>query len=170
MAIDSGSSPTTRLLTLLNVSATKAGKRKRTFEDSKPTEKLNKRRAVQFAAAGEDNDASSAEQCIESQEQETSVETATERDEEDLEDGPQDKTDPYEEHFGAKSMLCTETAREAVARRAWSASRRRCGKLGNVVESLPVGSESSDGLTEPHLSEKLKTALKARQTKLPRGI
>ncbi len=50
MAIDDSSSTTTRLLTLLNVSATKAGKRKRTYEDSKPVEKLNKRRAVQFAA------------------------------------------------------------------------------------------------------------------------
>ena len=51
MAIDGSSSTTTRLLTLLNVSATKTGKRKRAFyEESKPTEKLNKKRAVQFSS------------------------------------------------------------------------------------------------------------------------
>lgn len=48
MAIDRGSDTTTQLLTLLNVSATRSGKRKWNPEDSKPGEKLNKRRAVQF--------------------------------------------------------------------------------------------------------------------------
>ena len=61
MAIADSSSATTRLLTLLNVSATKAGKRKRAYEDSKPVEKLNKRRAVQFAAPGEANASGSEE-------------------------------------------------------------------------------------------------------------
>ena len=60
MAIDESSSTTTRLLTLLNVSATKAGKRKRVYEESKPSEKLNKKRAVVFAAS-ENESGSSAE-------------------------------------------------------------------------------------------------------------
>lgn len=53
MAIDEDANTTTRLLTLLNVSATKANKRKRTFEESKPSEKLNKKRTVQIAAPTE---------------------------------------------------------------------------------------------------------------------
>jgi U3 small nucleolar RNA-associated protein 25 len=40
---------TTKLLTLLNVSAVKIGKRKRTFETSDPVVKLNKKRSVKFA-------------------------------------------------------------------------------------------------------------------------
>ena len=48
MAIDRGNETTTQLLTLLNVSATKAGKRKWILDDAKPVEKLNKRRNVQF--------------------------------------------------------------------------------------------------------------------------
>jgi U3 small nucleolar RNA-associated protein 25 len=48
MAIDGGNEATTQLLTLLNVSATKAGKRKWILDDTKPAEKLNKRRNVQF--------------------------------------------------------------------------------------------------------------------------
>ena len=50
MTIDGSSSTTTRLLTLLNVSATKANKRKRVYiEENQPTEKLNKKRATQFS-------------------------------------------------------------------------------------------------------------------------
>lgn len=48
MAIDRGNETTTQLLTLLNVSATKAGKRKWILDDARPSEKLNKRRNVQF--------------------------------------------------------------------------------------------------------------------------
>ena len=48
MAIDRGNETTTQLLTLLNVSATKAGKRKWILDDTRPSEKLNKRRSVQF--------------------------------------------------------------------------------------------------------------------------
>lgn len=48
MAIDKGSEVTTKLLTLLNVSATKVGKRKWSSEVSRPSEKLNKRRVVAF--------------------------------------------------------------------------------------------------------------------------
>ena len=50
MTIDGSSSTTTRLLTLLNVSATKANKRQRVYiEENQPTEKLNKKRATQFS-------------------------------------------------------------------------------------------------------------------------
>ena len=48
MAIDRGNETTTQLLTLLNVSATKAGKRKWILDDARPAEKLNKRRNVQL--------------------------------------------------------------------------------------------------------------------------
>jgi hypothetical protein len=44
--MEDGNSITTRLLTLLNVSATKIGKRKRTEQDFIPSEKLNKRKST----------------------------------------------------------------------------------------------------------------------------
>lgn len=48
--MDDGNSVTTKLLTLLNVSATKIGKRKRTYEDHFiPSDKLNKRKSASFA-------------------------------------------------------------------------------------------------------------------------
>jgi U3 small nucleolar RNA-associated protein 25 len=49
MTMDDGNSVTTKLLTLLNVSATKIGKRKRAGDDFVPAEKLNKRKSISFA-------------------------------------------------------------------------------------------------------------------------
>jgi U3 small nucleolar RNA-associated protein 25 len=50
--MDDGNSTTTRLITLLNISAVKTGKRKRLFDDdSAPVRKLNKRKSVLFADA-----------------------------------------------------------------------------------------------------------------------
>ena len=48
MGLDRGNETTTQLLTLLNVSATKAGKRKWESDEPRPKEKLNKRRVVLF--------------------------------------------------------------------------------------------------------------------------
>lgn len=47
--MDDGNSVTTKLLTLLNVSATRIGKRKRPQDDFVPSEKLNKRKSITFA-------------------------------------------------------------------------------------------------------------------------
>lgn len=50
--MDDGNSVTTKLLTLLNVSATKIGKRKWTYEDLfEPPAKLNKRKSASFVVA-----------------------------------------------------------------------------------------------------------------------
>ena len=46
--MEDGNSVTTKLLTLLNVSATKIGKRKRVEDDFVPSEKLNKRKSITF--------------------------------------------------------------------------------------------------------------------------
>jgi len=47
MTIDDGTAVTTKLLTLLNVSATKLGKRKQ--DEFIPAEKLNKRKSISFS-------------------------------------------------------------------------------------------------------------------------
>jgi U3 small nucleolar RNA-associated protein 25 len=58
--MDEVNSTTTRLLTLLNVSAVKTGKRKRGFGDSIPVQKLNKRKSVLFADVSNDEQKSVA--------------------------------------------------------------------------------------------------------------
>jgi len=55
--MDDGNSVTTKLLTLLNISATKIGKRKRIDDDFVPAEKLNKRKSVtEFQKSSEQED------------------------------------------------------------------------------------------------------------------
>ncbi|KAI0358530.1 digestive organ expansion factor [Trametes cingulata] len=172
MAVDDPNATTTRLLTLLNVSATKAGKRKRTFEEAMPAEKLNKKRAVQIAAPEDGHDESSPERA-EKEESATQAQTEEEEgapggeDEEEAGSG----TDPYEAHFGLQPTVLTESARDAVDRRAWTQQRAKLGKLGSVVEAVPEGAESSSaGSSRHHILEKLKAPLEKKQAKLPREI
>jgi U3 small nucleolar RNA-associated protein 25 len=53
--MDHRNSITTRLITLLNVSATKIGKRKRAEEEFIPSEKLNKRKSAEPNATPSEN-------------------------------------------------------------------------------------------------------------------
>ncbi|KAL1942815.1 hypothetical protein VTO73DRAFT_5055 [Trametes versicolor] len=168
MAIDEDANTTTRLLTLLNVSATKANKRKRTFEESKPSEKLNKKRTVQIAAPTETLNEplqTAGEDAPVETEQEEGVPGGEEADD------PNGGADPYEAHFGLQPKALTESAREAVDARTWKSQRGKLGKLGGVVEAVPEGAESSTAASSKHqIQEKLKAPLEARQAKLPREI
>ncbi|KAI0373952.1 digestive organ expansion factor [Pilatotrama ljubarskyi] len=174
MAVDDPNATTTRLLTLLNVSATKAGKRKRTFEEAKPAEKLNKKRAVQIAAPEEGHHEPGRDEGVKAKDADTG---RTETEEEEGGPGGQDEeetgdgADPYEAHFGLKPTVLTESAREAVDRRAWTSQRAKLGKLGSVVEAVPEGAESSSAAASRHqILEKLKAPLQSKQAKLPREI
>lgn len=55
MAMEDGNSTATKLITLLNVSATKAGKRKRLHEALDLSTKLNKRKSVRLAEDSEES-------------------------------------------------------------------------------------------------------------------
>lgn len=81
--MDDGNSITTRLLTLLNISATKIGKRKRIEQDFIPSEKLNKRKSTE-------PNASSSE---EKENDEEGTVLATNGEDVEMEDDAQD-TDP----------------------------------------------------------------------------
>ncbi|KAJ3761971.1 digestive organ expansion factor [Lentinula raphanica] len=125
-------STTTRLLTLLNVSATKAGKRK--WEPYVPADKLNKRKSVKLM----ENESPAIEENSEDVQMADAVqeqETITEEDE--TEDS--DTTDPYELHFGCNSAHLSEAARSSVEKRAWHHTKSSRGKLGPTYESVPEG-------------------------------
>ncbi|THH01458.1 hypothetical protein EW026_g1245 [Hermanssonia centrifuga] len=141
MGLDRGNETTTQLLTLLNVSATKAGKRKWDHQESKPAQPLNKRRAIQFADASLSEVANvvrvAAEEVTSPNEEEVGTEGASETQVEvvEAEDGSEDPSaDPYEVHYGAKSNVCTEERRNAADEKAWEMSREKLGKLGGVVQ------------------------------------
>lgn len=77
MAIDRGSETTVQLLTLLNVSATRAPKRKRLAECAEPRQKLNKRRTIQYeegSSQSPDDTGPSASPEVEGAEREAIVE------------------------------------------------------------------------------------------------
>lgn len=55
MAMEDGNSTATKLITLLNVSATKAGKRKRLHDALESSSKLNKRKSVRLTVDSEES-------------------------------------------------------------------------------------------------------------------
>ncbi|KAH9935741.1 digestive organ expansion factor [Fomitopsis serialis] len=159
MAVEDASAVTTKLLTLLNVSATKVGKRKHPFEDivAKPGERLNKRRAISFSDA---SDTLSTKKSPEptSEDVADKEREAEEGPEEVEEDSPDKGDDPYETHFGAKSTLATEAARNAVERKSWATHRDKHGRLGSPSENNRIA-----------VLDKVKQPFLERQGKLPRG-
>ncbi|KAI0916433.1 hypothetical protein AcV5_006869 [Taiwanofungus camphoratus] len=176
MAIDEGTSVTTHLLTLLNVSATKAGKRKWTYEEPKPTERLNKRRVVNFSAEPDENDAPSQGKPANEDTPNLPevVEAPQDNEEHEEEHNAEDGAlDPYEQHFGANSIALTDHAQEGVDRKAWKTSRNKLGKLGTVLQSVPDGSTMDvvpNNSQRIAIIDKLKSPLEALQVKLPREV
>ncbi|EJF65447.1 digestive organ expansion factor [Dichomitus squalens LYAD-421 SS1] len=170
MAIDESSSTTTRLLTLLNVSATKAGKRKRAYEESKPAEKLNKKRVVHITTP-EDKSGSSEESRPSEEKGNDAVEQQEAVDSEEHTDDDEQSMDPYEAHFGLSPSVLTDRAREAVDQKSWTTRREKCGKLGGVAESVPEGADGPNAVSVKHkILDRLKEPLQARQAKLPREV
>ncbi|KAF8070073.1 digestive organ expansion factor [Lyophyllum atratum] len=159
MAIDTDTSITTSLLTLLNVSATRAGKRKLTEAEFVPAEKLNKRKSARFT----DPEPATSKDAIISEENMAVEEVLV------PEDGPDDadgRGDAYERHFGIKPAVLSETSRGFVDAKAWKTSKKRGGKLGSSVLSIP-GSAESPRRTK-HRRSTLRTPFQARQSKQSR--
>ncbi|KAJ7451734.1 digestive organ expansion factor [Mycena galericulata] len=154
-------STTTRLLTLLNVSATKAGKRKWAAVDEFASEKLNKRKSARFADSPDLQ--APAEIIIDA----PAGPTETEPPDVEAEDEGVSGLDAYETHFGPTPALLSESSRAAVDRNAWTTSRGTHGKLGTVVEVVPEGSQPGTS-SDTAILERLRTPFRKRQAKQPR--
>ncbi|TFK67370.1 digestive organ expansion factor [Pluteus cervinus] len=178
--MDEVNATTTRLLTLLNVSATKAKKRKNGEPETfVPSEKLNKRKSVNFSKElevhsivppDEDVPSTSAAEAVEEP-----MDTTGDVDDEEV---PEDEveteetTNAYERHFGVKPALLTDATKSDVDRRAWRLSKEKLGKVGIGVVSIPESSQhgSSLNLTEPDILEKLHKPFQSRQAKQPQEL
>lgn len=151
---DDTNAVTTRLLTLLNVSATKIGKRKRSYQDTDPPhEKLNKRKSIHFSDSENPGDVPAvAEIPVEEQ-----VESNVPEEADDETDGELcvygwqailcfriDTAVLYERHFGVKPASLTELSRSSIDKNARATSREQYGKLGSVLVEIPEGDTSVD--------------------------
>src|ERR1700761_6991370 len=113
-------STTTRLLTLLNVSATKAGKRKWAAVDDFPSKKLNKRKTARFATVSSDAEEVSVTTDIIIETPAQSIDTDAAEFEPDVEGAftgiveyfllnlIEGVSDAYETHFGRSPSLLSE--------------------------------------------------------------
>ncbi|KAL0581931.1 rRNA-binding ribosome biosynthesis protein utp25 [Marasmius crinis-equi] len=160
-------STTTKLLTLLNVSATKSGKHKWDAHDEhRRPEKLNKRRTVKIAAV-EDEQSGVQDVEVERVEEAAEVQEKAESDSEN--EGTEDSSDPYEKHFGCTPLCLSGLSRTSIDAKSVKVSKVSRGKLGQTSESLPEGSEpSSSRRSASAILERVKGPFSARQVKLPK--
>ncbi|THH17887.1 hypothetical protein EW146_g3024 [Bondarzewia mesenterica] len=167
MSNDDGNSPTTSLLTLLNVSAAKYTKRKRENEEPSPYLKLNKRRSLdrnKVTFSHEDRENSVSFGLADGEKASAKID---EEDEDKADNAPdqEDAQDPYESHFGAKSSILTDSARESTDKRSWTSTSSSRGKLWSVLESLPIGSSKPEQSSKLPILERLKKPFKEQQAK-----
>ncbi|KAJ2912720.1 hypothetical protein MD484_g7691, partial [Candolleomyces efflorescens] len=171
MTIDDGTSVTTKLLTLLNVSATRLGKRKVDDDDFVPAEKLNKRKSISFSDKvyikrldAEENDVGTKKDG-EAGKDDAEDEAMDEAEETDV----QDSADPYETHFGPNSSVLTETVRTAVDQGAWTMSKEVLGRLGPATVAVPGQADPNAPISKPSgqidILERVKAPFKAHQAK-----
>ena len=115
---------TTHLLTLLNVSGTKLGKRLYQDDDTRP-EKLNKRKSIRFSDSENHSDIPAVTEVVVEEETKGKVPEHVEEET----DGKSyacdwkaishfwtDTSGLYERHFGARSMLLTEPSCSAIGK------------------------------------------------------
>lgn len=175
MAIDRGSETTVQLLTLLNVSATRAPKRKRLEEGAEPRQKLNKRRTIQYeegSSPSPDDTRPSASPEVEGVEKEAIIEE-DEVPEEELADEEVDavsgkhgghillltglnfyvenSTDPFELHFGPNAAVLTDSRRKVVEEKKWVIHKSNQGRLGGVVAYAPESEVNKSQKTTSHV-------------------
>jgi U3 small nucleolar RNA-associated protein 25 len=128
---------TTKLLTLLNTSATKVRKRKCDFDDSlalPPVKKMGGKRVV--VPNVEEGPKESEQEPKGVGKEGTMVEINDGQNAESA-TGILGPDDPFNAHFGASSMHLTDVARRNVEGRQWKSSSRSCGKLGSAVLQIP---------------------------------
>ncbi|KAI0786769.1 digestive organ expansion factor [Abortiporus biennis] len=180
MAIDRGSEVTTQLLTLLNVSATKAGKRKWEEGDNKPSEKLNKRKTLHFEDIPQPQPSTSATTLEDTESRKSESEEVQKDEDEEMDDKTEDVEeekeedveDPYEVHFGANSKLVTDSRREIADNKSWKTSKGKHGKLGGIVEYFTDESTKleSNNPSKIAILDRLKAPFEEHQSKLPKEL
>ncbi|KAF9237553.1 digestive organ expansion factor [Melanogaster broomeanus] len=129
---EDANTPTTQLLTLLNVSALKSRKRMRDTEESEsgPHEKLNKRKPNKFNAEPE-CEAGPSELPTRGPKEPRTTRTIQQ-----VKPFP-NATDPYEQHFGPKPHTLTDSNMISVDQKNWTSKREKIGKLTAVASLLP---------------------------------
>lgn len=152
MDAEDENTPTTRLLTLLNVSALKS--RNRPSETPYPREKLNKRRHLNSTTDGPRPEPPSEPQVYQPGDD-------LDVDEQEIDEYQGDQSDlagkplptalstqlsqsaspqvhnPYDQHFGSSPEILTEHSRMAVDQKRWKTRREKIGKLHAVASVLP---------------------------------
>ncbi|KAI6032985.1 DUF1253-domain-containing protein [Pisolithus orientalis] len=136
MAAEDTNSATTKLLTLLNVSALKSRKRVRAIDDSHTQTKESKRK--RFISFTEDDALETTPTTLQEDANPASDAVNADDGSDDTKRGdPEDATSLHERHFGANPEALTERSRLQVNQSNWKTTREKVGALTVVASLLP---------------------------------
>ena len=151
MELKDANSPTTRLLTLLNVSALKS--KKRPTENPYPCEKLNRRKLPSTAEPQCEPELSGLQNATHTSDGVNAKQDmdGCQHEQNDSECEHLHRSVPrrlsrsvfpqahnlYDEHFGPNPEILTEHSRTLVDAKQWKSSREKIGKLNAVASVLP---------------------------------
>ncbi|KAF5328624.1 hypothetical protein D9619_011630 [Psilocybe cf. subviscida] len=154
--MDDGNSVTTKLLTLLNVSATKYNKRKRIEDEFVPAEKLNKRKSTAAFAETTNIQKDGEDVTMEVvEEKEVEVEIAEETQNLGDNEAEASATDGYETHFGMNPPCLSEASRKSAESSTWSTQREKKQAPPHAHPSL---TQILDNLKTPFSTKQSKQA------------
>ncbi|KAH8977772.1 digestive organ expansion factor [Lactarius hatsudake] len=165
-------SPTTKLLTLLNVSAAKSMKRKYADQQISHLHKPNKRRVLDhispnsaFGEANEDGTVQAVDSIGKQKDDaDAEVNEATE---------PSDHEEStYEHHFGPAPSFLNPSAIESVNKFLWLTSVTAFPKIGPVAISTVTGLPGPEKIkaSSSHVLERLRVPFEKRQARLPADL
>ncbi|KAH9963872.1 digestive organ expansion factor [Russula dissimulans] len=167
-------SPTTKLLTLLNISAAKSLKRKLVDQPASPSEKLNKRRVRVLDSASPNSviDANAVAEIAKPEEKAGKDDSTGDLGASEAADSFSDaegKEQTYELHPGPAPSLLNQSAIESVNKRLWSISHSSFPTIGSVAISKVAGSPSSEKMNaaSSQVLQRLRAPFVKRQASLP---
>ncbi|KZT61808.1 DUF1253-domain-containing protein [Calocera cornea HHB12733] len=165
---DNFNSVSTKLLTLLNVSATKRDNKRRQNGDLEPPAKrlkLGGKRKARLSAEVTILDIPVTDGTLDH----VNASTAPVVDIDEVPDDDAEATDtkdPFNEHFGTNTSMLSESVLKTLDSGKWTTRSRKIGSLGSFQESS-IDTESSEDLSPPaKMEDKLVTIFKSRLNSL----
>ncbi|KAI9507465.1 digestive organ expansion factor [Russula earlei] len=159
-------SPTTKLLTLLNISAAKSLKRKFISQPDSPSPKLNKRRVLDRVSPNFAGDANANADIAELEVDEAGQDV-------DLGDEASGLSDTGERaNIRAPPLLLDQSAIDSVDKRLWLISNLSFPTIGSVAVSKVEGSHSSEKMKagSSQILQRLRAPFVERQSSLPSDL
>ncbi|KAH8979213.1 digestive organ expansion factor [Lactarius akahatsu] len=169
MDSDDWNSPTTKLLTLLNVSAAKSMKRKCADQQIPNLHKPDKRRVLDHISPNSTLGEANADGTVLAVDSVGEQKDGTDAEVNEATESSDTEESTYEQHFGPAPSFLNQSAIESVNKCLWSTSASTFPKIGPVAISKVTGLPGPEKIKagSSHVLERLRAPFEKQQARLP---